>query len=157
MLDDVTTTNVTLRRATLNESERLSRLYLDSQRYVGTAASRGALSDDVVQRWLRKAVIHNEVWVLERRFEEFAQLAGLLALTEDEIDILDVHPQHRGRGYGALLIAHAKKRRPGGLRARLAHGKADARAFLVQHGFTPQRHQSTPWEDLLWGTTVRTA
>lgn len=156
-MDDVMTVNVTLRRASLNESDRLARLYLDSQRHVGTAASRGALKDDVAQRWLRKAVIHNEVWVLERQFEESAQLAGMLALTENELDLLDVHPQHRGRGYGEMLIAHAKKRRPGGLRARLSHGKHDARAFLVRHGFTPQKHQSTPWEDLLWGTTVRTA
>jgi len=150
------TTNVSLRRATLGESDRLARLYLDSQRHVGTAASRGALNDDVAQRWLRKAVIHNEVWVLERTYEEFAQLAGLLALSDDELDILDVHPQHRGRGYGNLLITHAKKRRPGGLRARLSHGKHDERAFLVRHGFTPRKHQTTPWEDLLWGSTVRT-
>lgn len=143
-----------LRRARTEDTDRVARLYLASQGTNSTAASRAALDPQVVQRWLRKAVLHDEVWVLE---EQYGRLIGMLALSGTELEALDVDPSMRRRGLGRLLVEHAKSRRPGGLRARLAHGRHDARAFLTGHGFHADGRLGGAWEELSWRLSGRTA
>lgn len=121
-----------LRRARSEDAVHISRLYVASQGVDGTAASRAALDPSVVQRWVRASVLHDEVWVLE---EEFGRLSGVLVMSGNEVEALDVDPSQRRRGRGARLLGVAKSRRPGGLVARVAEGRSAARTFLERHGF----------------------
>ena len=127
------TDHIALRRARSEDAARIARLYVDSQTVNSTAASRASLDPATVQRWVRTTIIHDEVWVLE---EEFGRLAGVVALSGNEVEALDVDPALRRRGLGRRLLAQAKARRPGGLRARLSQGHGPAHAFLLHHGFT---------------------
>ena len=136
-----------LRRARSEDAARIARLYIASQGVNGTAASRASLDPATVQRWIRTSVIHDEVWVLE---EEFGRLAGVLTLSGNELETLDVDPTLRGRGLGSRLLAHAKSRRPGGLTARLTQGRSTARAFLTHHGFVESANANTMM--LTWRT-----
>ncbi len=152
-----------LRRATLAEIDALAEVYVDSRVKSGDTATRRSVDPDVVRRWLRKAVIHSEVWVLERVAESdnaesneaegdepTISIAGVLALSDQDIEALDVAPSFRGLGYGDALITHAKSCRPRGLKARIPSGQRESRDFLVRHGFTPQSTQDSPWDDLVW-------
>ena len=151
------TSGTVVRRATLDETEALAQVYIDSRLKSADAGQRD-LSFDVVHRWLRKSVIFNEVWVLETvehgpTGEPAEVIAGVLALTDRELDALDVDPRYRGRGYGDALLAHAKEQRPKGLRARVAHGQEATREFLVRNGFEPAPAGAAGtdlWEDLVW-------
>ena len=122
-----------LRRARSEDASHIARLYVASQGVDGTAASRAALNPSVVHRWLRTSVLHDEVWVLE---EEFGRLSGLLVISGNEVEALDVEPSQRRRGRGARLLGVAKSRRPGGLVAQVGAGRTAARTFLEHHGFT---------------------
>ena len=122
-----------LRRARGEDAAHIARLYIASQGVDSTAASRAALDPAVVQRWVRASVLHDEVWVLE---EEFGRLSGILVMSGNEVEALDVDPSQRRRGRGARLLGAAKARRPGGLVARVAAGRTGARTFLEHHGFT---------------------
>lgn len=145
-----------LRRARNDDAARIARVYIDSQRVNSTAASRASLDSAVVQRWVRTSVIHDEVWVLE---EEFGRIVGVLALSGNEIETLDVDPAERRRGHGGRLLALAKSRRPGGLVARVGAGGHAARTFLTHHGFTapaaPAGAAATGPETLNWRSPGR--
>lgn len=151
------TSGTAVRRATLDETEAVAQVYVDSRLKSPDAGQRD-LSFDVVHRWLRKSVIFNEVWVLETvehgpTGESAVVIAGVLALTDREIDALDVDPRYRGQGFGDALLSHAKERRPKGLRARVAQGQNATREFLVRNGFepaSPGTEGTDLWEDLVW-------
>lgn len=135
---------VAIRRAVLTETDTLADLYLDSQRAVVPETS---LDQQTARKWVRKAVVFHEVWVLAGPEGE---PVGLLALSERDLEVLDVAPAHRGHGYGTLLMEHAKSSRPGGLRMRLAKGRTDSREFLTRNGFVSQSTQEPYWEDFVW-------
>jgi GNAT superfamily N-acetyltransferase len=134
-----------LRRANPQDVTRMTRVVVESQRADRGAASRAIVQPSLVERWMRKAVIHDEVWVIER---EYGEVAGVLALSGTQLDVLDVTPALRGKGFGRMLVDKAKARRPGGLRARMTGSGHDARRFLLHHGFTSE--PSLVSQELRW-------
>lgn len=142
-----------LRRARGEDAAHIARLYISSQGVDGTAASRAALDPSVVQRWVRSSVLHDEVWVMQ---EEFGQLSGILVVSGNEVEALDVDPSQRRRGRGARLLGVAKSRRPGGLVARVGAGRTAARTFLEHHGFVEQRGLTDAGTTLRWRTPAAT-
>ena len=124
--------DATLRRASRDDVDRMARTFVRSQERVGSLADRHGITVDKVSQWMLKALLHDELWLLER---EYGEIAGVLALSGDDLDVLDVEPQLRGRGYGTRLLEVAKRRRPGGLVARISARRTEARSFLLQHGF----------------------
>jgi GNAT superfamily N-acetyltransferase len=137
-----------MRRATTRDVNRLARVYVRSQHEDNSAAGRDGITQETVASWLGKAVASGEVWLLERQYGEFA---GVLALSGDELDMLDVAPDLRGRGFGAQLMEQAKSRRPGGLIANVADSRHHARAFLTYHGFHAMRVTLPGIEEFAWG------
>jgi len=147
--DMVMSQDATFRRATSEDVPGLARTYVRSQERAGAAADRNGITLGAVTQWMRKALLLDEIWMLER---EFGEVAGLVAVTGRELDVLDVEPNLRGRGYGSRLVEMAKRQRPGGLIARVSAHRVEARRFLFHHGFEvtgPTRGAGV--ETLAWG------
>ncbi len=126
--------DVRLVRAVSADIDRVADLYVAAHHHAGVIGFPGASDDDVTRRWVRKCVIYDEFWIAERGRREFL---GILALSPDSLEILAIDPEQRGQGIGALLIEHAKERRPLKLRARISQAAPDTIAFLAEHGFEP--------------------
>ncbi len=137
-----------LRRACPDDITRMARVYVRSQHHDGTAADRHGITQETVSRWMLRALQLDEIWLLERSYGE---IVGLLALTGGEIDILDVEPTLRRRGYGTRLMDAAKSLRPGGLSAWIGQGRPSARSFLAGQGFVTLGTRSNGIEKLIWG------
>lgn len=89
-----------------------------------------------VRQWMRDVVfVRQETWLVTVGGE----VAGLLSLTEDDIDQLYLDPDRRGQGLGDLLVDHAKSRRPGGLGLWTFQVNAPAIRFYQRHGFRETR------------------
>lgn len=144
--------NTVLRRARSEDAAHIARLYVASQAVGTTAASRAALDPAVVERWVRATVLRDEVWVAEG---DFGRLAGVVALSGNELEALDVEPSHRRLGLGGRLIDMAKSRRPGGLVARVGDVRSEACRFLLHHGFTASTRGGGAGDVLRWRTPPR--
>jgi GNAT superfamily N-acetyltransferase len=147
------TDDVRLVRAVSADIERVADLYVAAQRQSGVIGAPGATDDDVTRRWVRKCLIHDEFWIAERGRRE---LLGIVALSTDRLEILAIDPEQRGQGVGALLLEHAKERRPLSLLARISRDAPDTIDFLTEHGFepvdgAPDAHGQA-YVDLHWAT-----
>lgn len=85
-----------------------------------------------VRAWIAGVLLpRGGVWLAER-----AGIAlGYMALHQDWVEQLYLHPAHWRQGIGSALLAHAKAERPGGLRLWCFQVNAPARAFYERHGF----------------------
>ena len=72
-------------------------------------------------------------WVAS--FDE-GTVAGFLAYVPGVIDGLFVDPEHRGRGVGTSLVAHAQRLASGSLRVGVNEQNGAARGFYESLGFT---------------------
>ena len=140
--------DASLRRALRDDVASMAHVYVRSQQRVGTAADRHGITYDAVEQWMLKALLQDEIWLLER---EHREIVGLVAMTRNELDVLDVDPHLQGRGYGTRLIELAKAKRPGGLVARVSQRRGDASRFLRHHGFVPVGAAVGGVETLVWG------
>ncbi len=109
-------------------------------------------ADDAVEQWMLKALLTEEILLLEY---EHGEMVGVVALSGDEIDVLDVEPHLQGRGYGSRLVSVAKSKRPGGLVARISNGRPAAQQFLSHHGFESTSHAGSGYATLTWGPRQR--
>jgi GNAT superfamily N-acetyltransferase len=88
-------------------------------------------TDEETRTWLEHVVLaREEVWVAETD----GGVAGFAALTDDMLDHLYVRPDAQGRGIGAALLEHAKRRRPAGFRLWVFQKNEVARRFYERHG-----------------------
>ena len=145
---------IRLVRAVSADIDRVADLYVAAQHQSDVIGFLGATDDDVTRRWVRKCLIHDEFWIAERGRKE---LLGILALSTDRLEILALDPAQRGQGVGALLIEHAKQRRPLNLQARISRAAQGIIAFLAENGFeqidgAPDSHGQA-FVDLRWSTT----
>jgi GNAT superfamily N-acetyltransferase len=90
-----------------------------------------------VRDWIARVLLpRGGVWLAERA----GQTAGYMALHEDWVEQLYIHPAHWRGGIGSALLAHAKALRPAGLRLWCFQVNAPARAFYEAHGFAALVH-----------------
>jgi ribosomal protein S18 acetylase RimI-like enzyme len=124
---------VTLRRATGEDADAVTDVYVTSRRHAGARIPRMAHTADEVRAWFASVVlVEHEVWVAEAA----GAVVAVLVLRGDSIDHLYVRPERQGRGVGTRLLDLAKRRRPRLLRLYTFQSNGPAREFYEKHGFT---------------------
>jgi ribosomal protein S18 acetylase RimI-like enzyme len=82
----------------------------------------------------------NKVWVVEMDQRPVA----FLAMREDFIDHLYVHPDYQNRGIGRALLDHARRLSPDHLWLYTLQVNGTARAFYEKYGFVAQKFGFSP-------------
>jgi GNAT superfamily N-acetyltransferase len=122
-----------LRRGTPADARAAADLWLRARRAAVPAIPPPAHSDADVRAWFASHVVPDtELWVAEA---SEARPAAILVLDGEWVAQLYVDPALTGRGLGARLLEHAKRRRPGGLRLWTFEANTGARRFYERHGF----------------------
>jgi GNAT superfamily N-acetyltransferase len=123
-------TEVTLRRATTADALAVAALFTHTR-----AACMPYLpklhtpADDRI--WMRHVVFTQcDVWIAELNDRR----AGFVAVKDDVIEHLYVHPEFHGRGVGTALLAKARALCPSGFRLWVFQQNAQARRFYEKHG-----------------------
>lgn len=83
----------------------------------------------------------NQVWLA---VDESDHPAALMAMRDDFIDLLYVHPDHWRQGLGRLLLDHARSLSPGHLWLYTLQINIQARAFYEKNGFVAERFGISP-------------
>ena len=124
---------MTIRAASAADAPAVAELLLRARRAAVPAIPPLVHDDDDVRRWTGEVLLASrEVWLAD---EQDGTLVGVLALAGDQVDQLYLEPTHTGRGIGALLLEHAKTRRPDGLDLWAFQSNTGARRFYERHGF----------------------
>jgi GNAT superfamily N-acetyltransferase len=120
-----------LRRATARDARGVADVWLASFR-AALPTVRLVHTDDEVRNWIARTVVAEyETWVAEAGDE----VVGMMALHDDWIEQLYLHPDWRGRGLGAQFLTLARNRRPDGLQLWAFQVNGPARRFYERHGF----------------------
>lgn len=123
---------IELTRAGADDAPALARIHLSARAAAGDAFPPAVRpDDDYLPHLLADVLPHAEVWIARCD----GAPAGLLVLDGDLLDDLYVAPEAQGHGVGTALLAHARRRRPDGLRLWVFASNAAARAFYVRRGF----------------------
>jgi ribosomal protein S18 acetylase RimI-like enzyme len=85
----------------------------------------------------------NRVWVVERDQHPVA----FLAMRDDFIDHLYVHPDYQNRGIGKALLDYARQFSPEHLWLYTLQVNLNARAFYEKYGFVAEKFGMTPPPD----------
>lgn len=85
-------------------------------------------------------LIENTVWVVEMD----ARPVAFLALKDDFIDRLYVHPDYQNRGIGKALLDHARQLSPDHLWLYTLQVNESARAFYEKNGFIAEKFGFSP-------------
>ena len=107
--------------------------------------------------WMRDVVFKTcEVWMAE--FD--GRLAGFLAMHDDVLAHLYVHPDLHHRGVGTALLAKARELRPSGFRLWVFQRNAQARQFYERNGLQlaqltdgSSNEERTPDAEYVWHLT----
>jgi GNAT superfamily N-acetyltransferase len=120
-----------LRRARPEDAAAAADVWLASFR-AALPTVRLVHSDAEVRDWIaRELVAQHETWVADAG----GKVVGLMALRDDWIEQLYLHPDWRGRGLGRRFVALAQERSPGGLQLWCFQLNAPARRFYERVGF----------------------
>jgi GNAT superfamily N-acetyltransferase len=82
----------------------------------------------------------NKVWVVELDHRPVA----FMAMKDDFIDQLYVHPDHQGRGIGKALLDHARQLSPEHLWLYTLQINSSARIFYEKNGFVAEKFGISP-------------
>jgi ribosomal protein S18 acetylase RimI-like enzyme len=82
----------------------------------------------------------NKIFVVECE----ARPVAFMAIRDDFIDQLYVHPDHQNRGIGKALLDHARQLSPEHIWLYTLQINMNARAFYERHGFTAERFGFSP-------------
>ena len=122
---------LTVRLATAADAPQVAEVDLAS-RAEALPTVRWAHTPDEVRGWIANVLLPaGDVWVAE----EAGVVLGYLALHDDFLAQLYLRPGYWRRGIGSMLMRHAKRLRPDGLRLWCFQVNARARAFYAAHGF----------------------
>lgn len=93
------------------------------------------------QDYFRDHVLkENHVWVAEIDPRPVA----FMAIRNDFIDHLYVHPDYQNRGIGKALLEHARQFSPEHLWVYTLQANVNARAFYEKYGFTAEKFGLSP-------------
>ena len=125
---------LTIRAASADDVEVLARIQLAARKAAGDRFPPSVHEDaELVPHLLADVLPVAEAWLAERDGEP----VGVLVIEGDLLDQLYVEPAAQGTGVGSALLAHAKVRRPDGLRLWVFVSNEPARAFYAARGFEP--------------------
>ncbi|WP_211357247.1 GNAT family N-acetyltransferase [Nocardioides rubriscoriae] len=127
-------TDVTLRRAGVEDAAAVTRVHLASRR--AAPMPPGVHGDREVEAWLTTRLTQDEVWVAEAD----DTVVAYARLTDTWLDDLYVLPEHAGRGIGSMLLDLAKALRPDGFSLWVFESNTAARAFYARHGLVEREH-----------------
>jgi GNAT superfamily N-acetyltransferase len=82
----------------------------------------------------------DKVWVVESE----ARPVAFIAMREDFIDHLYVHPDHQKRGIGRALLGHARQLSPEHLWLYTLQINTNARLFYERNGFVAEKFGISP-------------
>ncbi|MCC6301023.1 MAG: GNAT family N-acetyltransferase [Anaerolineales bacterium] len=85
-------------------------------------------------------LVENDVWVAH----VMDRPAAFMALKDDFIDHLYVHPDHWRRGVGVALLSFARQRSPRHLWLYTLQINKNARAFYEKNGFVAEKFGVSP-------------
>lgn len=110
-----------------------SRRPLDQSRNTSVPSIPPAVhTEEEVRRWFEETVLlSREVWVADLQGAPVA----LMVLDHEWIDQLYVDPASTGNGIGGMLLEHAMRLRPTGLRLWTFQSNLGARRFYEARGF----------------------
>ena len=124
-----------LRRAVRDDAITLADIHIVS-RATAMPWLRVVHSAEQTRWWMTQVVVPRlEVWVADRD----GAAVGFLALQDEWVEQLYVDPQAWRCGAGAMLLDHAKQRRPDGLKLWTFQRNTLARQFYRKHGFVEMR------------------
>lgn len=83
---------------------------------------------------------NNQVWVIESDRRPVA----FMAMKDDFIDHLYVHPDYQHRGIGKALLDHARQLSPDHLWLYTLQINENARTFYEKNGFVPEKFGVSP-------------
>jgi ribosomal protein S18 acetylase RimI-like enzyme len=93
------------------------------------------------QDYFRNHILkENQVFVVEGDGKPVA----FMAIRDDFIDHLYVHPDYQGRGIGKALLEHARQRSPEHLWLYTLQINGNARAFYERNGFVAEKFGVSP-------------
>jgi len=93
------------------------------------------------QNYFRDHILRqNKVFVVESD----RQLVAIMAMKDEFIDQLYVHPDYQNRGIGKALLEYARKLSPEHLWLYTLQININARAFYETNGFTAERFGVSP-------------
>jgi GNAT superfamily N-acetyltransferase len=93
------------------------------------------------QDYFRNRILRkNRVWVVEAEDRPVA----FMAMENDFIDQLYVHPDHQRQGIGEALVNLARIKSPGHIWLYTLQVNVNARAFYEKNGFIPEKFGVSP-------------
>jgi ribosomal protein S18 acetylase RimI-like enzyme len=130
---------IVIRRANRSDAADIATVYIASRR-AAAAFMPTVHTDAEIRAWVVDYMVpQTETWVAEAagRIVAIMVLDGDMqgAMQHTMIDQLYVSPTDQRAGVGGLLLAHAKKLRPAGLRLYTFQSNAPARRFYEARGF----------------------
>ena len=93
------------------------------------------------QNYFRDHVLpNNQVWVAEMD----GRPVGLMAMSNEFVDQLYIHPQYQRRGIGEAFINFARQRSPEHVWLYTLQINVNARSFYEKHGFVAEKFGMSP-------------
>lgn len=125
-------TDLTLRPATLDDSDRIAELYAAARRAAVPAMPPALHTVEEDRAWFAARLVdgRHEAWVAEQDGE----LVGFTLVTPTWLDGLYVEPGRQRAGVGTALLDLVKAGRPDGFGLWVFETNAPARGFYARHG-----------------------
>ena len=93
------------------------------------------------QNYFRDHVLtSNRIWVVELDDRP----VGMMAMANDFVDQLYIHPDYQRRGIGEVLLNFAKQRSPEHVWLYTLQINVNARTFYEKHGFVAEKFGMSP-------------
>ena len=93
------------------------------------------------QNYFRNHILTaNRVWIVEAD----GRPVGMMAMANDFVDQLYIHPDYQRRGIGEVLLNFAKQQSPEHVWLYTLQINVNARAFYEKHGFVAEKFGISP-------------
>lgn len=121
-----------IRRGTADDADAVGRIFVrarDAMTYLPR------ITDDDRPKLGGWIAARHTVWVIE----DGGRVVGFAGLSQGWLDHLYIDPDSQGRGFGSMLLQHAKGLQPQGLRLWVFQANVGARRFYEHHDFRLER------------------